>query len=135
VRARALLIAVVVLAVLLAGCGDESGSAASSPTAGPAGSTPTTLSPGTVLGPTEGEAACADLADRYVARARVLFDRQGTPPDALVDRIRTRFVAFDTIAAQAGCGEEYTRGVCEGLDALTEEGILVILPLTTAQCL
>jgi hypothetical protein len=64
-----------------------------------------------------------------------MFDREGTPPDALVDRVRARLVEFDQIAATAGCGEEYVTAVCEGLDALTQEGLLVIFPLTTAQCL
>ena len=72
----------------------------------------------------EGIQACEDLAARYVRRARVLFDR-----------VRSRLTEFDTIASTAGCGEEYVIGVCEGLDALTQEGLLVILPLTTAQCL
>ncbi len=124
-------LAVVVLAVA-AGCGDDSGS---SSTSAPSGTTaPSTPGSGTIAGPTEGEAACARLADRYVRRARGMFDTEGTPSDDLVNRIRARLVEFDTIAAQAGCGQEYTDGVCQGLDDLTHEGILVIVPLTTAQC-
>jgi len=92
----------------------------------------TTAAPGT--GPSAGE-ACTDLAERYVRRARTMFDVEGTPSDALVDRVRARLVEFDQIAATAGCGEEYVTAVCEGLDALTQEGVLVIIPLTTAQCL
>ena len=76
-----------------------------------------------------------DLAERYVRRARTMFDVEGTPSDALVDRVRARLVEFDQIAATAGCGEEYVTAVCEGLDALSQEGVLVIIPLTTAQCL
>jgi hypothetical protein len=64
-----------------------------------------------------------------------MFDTQGTPSDALVDEVRARLAEFDAIASTAGCGEAYLTGVCEGLDALTAEGLLVILPLTTAQCL
>jgi len=127
------------LPLLLAACGGDDGGNGGN--LGEAGSTSITTPPettaaiGTVAGPTEGAAACADLADRYVRRARPMFDREGTPSDALVDRIRARLAEFDQIAATAGCGEEYITGVCEGLDALTQEGILVIIPLTTAQCL
>ena len=85
--------------------------------------------------PVRRAAACADLADRYVRQARRMFDTEGTPSDALVDEVRARLAEFDAIASTAGCGEEYLTGVCEGLDALTQEGLLVILPLTTAQCL
>lgn len=121
--------------VLLGACGDDDGG-----TVGDAASTSittpseTTSAPGTVAGPSAGD-ACTDLADRYVRRARTMFDVEGTPSDALVDRVRARLVEFDQIAATAGCGEEYVTAVCEGLDALTQEGILVIIPLTTAQCL
>lgn len=134
-RRLAPLLALLLLATACGGDDSDNGNV------GDAGSTSittpsaTTATPGTVAGPTEGEAACADLADRYVRRARGLFDREGTPSDALVDRIRARLTEFDQIAATAGCGEGYVRGVCEGLDALSQEGILVIIPLTTAQCL
>ncbi|HEY5888952.1 MAG TPA: hypothetical protein VIT24_14540 [Acidimicrobiales bacterium] len=123
---------------LLGACGGDDGG--SNGSVGDAGSTSittpseTTAAPGTVAGPSAGE-SCSDLAERYVRRARTMFDREGTPPDALVDRVRARLVEFDQIAATAGCGEEYVTGVCEGLDALTQEGLLVIIPLTTAQCL
>ena len=123
-RIRAL-IAALVLALALSACGDD-GDSSSSTTVGP--QVPVTRD-------AEGVQACQDLAARYVRRARVLFDRQGTPPDELVDEVRARLTEFDTIASTAGCGEEYVVGVCEGLDALTDEGILVIFPLTTAQCL
>jgi hypothetical protein len=124
--------------LLLGACGGDDGSDGGN--VGNAGSTSittpseTSAAPGTVAGTTGGE-ACADLAERYVRRARTMFDREGTPSDALVDRVRARLVEFDQIAATAGCGEEYVTGVCEGLDALAQEGILVIIPLTTAQCL
>lgn len=121
------------LALLLAGCGDDGGEdteVTPIETTTPAAATPTE----TVAGPSEGSAACAGLADRYVRRARVLFDRVGTPSDALVERTRARLARFDAIALQAGCGPEYLDGVCDGLDAMTAEGILVIVPLTTAQC-
>ena len=127
------LIPLLAVPLLLGACGGDDGSV------GDAGSTSittpseTSAAPGTV-GPADGQ-ACTDLAERYVRRARTMFDREGTPPDALVDRVRARLVEFDQIAATAGCGEEYVTAVCEGLDALTQEGLLVILPLTTAQCL
>jgi hypothetical protein len=125
------------LPLLIAACGGDDGGDNGS--VGDAGSTSittpseTSAAPGTVVGPT-GE-SCTDLAERYVRRARTMFDQEGTPSDALVDRVRARLVEFDQIAATAGCGEEYVTGVCEGLDALTQEGLLVIIPLTTAQCL
>jgi hypothetical protein len=123
-RIRAL-VAALTLALALTGCGDDGDSSSS-----------TTLAVQVpVTRDAEGVQACQDLAERYVRRARVLFDRQGSPPDALVDRVRARLTEFDTIASTAGCGEEYVTGVCAGLDELTQQGILVILPLTTAQCL
>lgn len=120
--------------LLLAGCGDDGGG----PDEVGADDVPTTIAsvPGTsVVGPTEGTAACAELADRYVRRARVLFTQEGTPPDALVDETRARLAELDQIAVAAGCGPEYTTGVCDGLDAMTREGILVIYSLVTARCL
>ncbi|MET0665120.1 MAG: hypothetical protein ABW008_06140 [Acidimicrobiales bacterium] len=129
---------VLALLVLLGACGGDDGD--DSGTVGEAASTSittpseTTAAPGTLAGPPAGE-ACTDLAERYVRRARTMFDVEGTPSDALVDRVRARLVEFDQIAATAGCGEEYVTAVCEGLDALTQEGVLVIIPLTTAQCL
>jgi hypothetical protein len=126
------------LVVLLGACGGDDGDDGG--TVGDASSTSittpseTTAAPGTVAGPAGGEAS-TDLAERYVRRARTMVVVEGTPSDALVDRVRARLVEFDQIAATAGCGEEYVTGVCEGLDALTQEGILVIIPLTTAQCL
>ena len=122
--------------LLIGACGADDGGDDGS--IGDAGSTSITTpsetsAPGTVAGPT-GE-SCTDLAERYVRRARTMFDQEGTPSDALIDRVRARLVEFDQIAATAGCGEEYVTGVCEGLDALTQEGLLVIIPLTTAQCL
>jgi hypothetical protein len=122
-RIRAL-IAALTLALALTGCGDGSDE-----------STATTAVQVPVTRDAEGVQACEDLAARYVRRARVLFDREGTPSDQLVDEVRARLTEFDTIASTAGCGEEYVTGVCAGLDALTQQGILVILPLTTAQCL
>jgi predicted small lipoprotein YifL len=119
------LLALLALALLLGACGDDGDS--SSPTA-PSVQVPVTRD-------AEGIQACQDLAARYVRRTRVLFDREGAPSDALVDEVRAQLTELDTIASTAGCGEEYVLGVCEGLDALTAEGILVILPLTTAQCL
>lgn len=124
-------------ALVLAGCGDDDGAGAE-PAEDGAGTVPATIAEvpgGTAVGPTEGGAACADLADRYVRRARVLFTQEGTPPDALVDETRARLAEFDEIAVAAGCGPEYTTGVCDGLDAMAQEGILVIYPLVTAQCL
>jgi hypothetical protein len=126
------------LPLLLTACGDDGGNEGNVGDAGTTSiTTPseTTVGSGTVVGPTEGEAACADLADRYVRRARTMFVTNGTPSDQLVDEVRDRLAEFDQIAATAGCGPEYVTGVCEGLDALTQEGILVIMPLTTAQCL
>jgi hypothetical protein len=131
VRARALLL-VAALAVAAAGCGDDGGSEATADTGVVGPTTPTT---GTVAGPTDATVACSDLAERYVRRARVMFETEGTPSDQLVDRTRTRLMEFDQIAAAAGCGAEYTQGVCDGLDDLAHEGVLVILPLTTASCL
>jgi len=129
VRFRAL-VPLLAFALLLGACGDDgdgASSASSTPAASPSTSTPAAT--GTVAGPTEGQAACADLADRYVRRARRLFDREGTPSDALVDRTRARLTELDTIAGAAGCGDEYRTGVCDGLDALASEGVLVIMPL------
>jgi hypothetical protein len=130
-----LLLALLAAALLLAACTDDGGE--DEITADPDDLTaPSVAEPtGTTVGPTEGGAACADLADRYVRQARRMFDTQGTPSDELVDEVRARLSEFDSIASTAGCGEEYVAGVCEGLDALTHEGLLVILPLTTAQCL
>jgi hypothetical protein len=129
---------VLALVLLLGACGGDDGDDGG--TVGDAASTSittpseTTAASGTVAGPSAGE-ACTDLAERYVRRARTMFDVEGTPSDALVDRVRARLVEFDQIAATAGCGEEYVTAVCEGLDALSQEGVLVIIPLTTAQCL
>jgi hypothetical protein len=135
VRVR-LVVLLVAFALLLVACGDDGGTedpaAASTPSPVTTGVTASTVGPS---GPSAGAAACAGLANRYVRRARVLFDRDGSPSDALVDQVRSRLTDFDTIAVQAGCGQEYTTAVCEGLDALTAQGILVIIPLTTAQCL
>lgn len=129
VRTRLAVLLVAVLA--LAACGDDGGSAGST-TAAP--DTTAAVTDTSVVGPTSGTAACADLADRYVARARVLFETEGTPSDALVDRVRARLATFDEIALTAGCGQAYVVDVCDGLDELTEEGLLVIFPLLTAQC-
>lgn len=121
--------------MLLGACsGDDGGTGGDASASSITTPSETTAAPGTVAGPADGE-ACTDLAERYVRRARTMFEVEGTPSDALVDRVRARLVEFDQIAATAGCGEEYVTGVCEGLDALTQEGILVIIPLTTAQCL
>jgi hypothetical protein len=119
------LFAALALALVLTACGDD-GDSSSDTT--PAVQVPVTRDP-------EGIQACEDLAARYVRRARVMFDTEGTPSDELVDRTQQRLAEFDTIASTAGCGEEYVTAVCEGLDALTQEGLLVILQLTTAQCL
>jgi len=130
-----LLLPLLAVALLLGACSDDGGN--DTIQADPADLTATSVaeSPGTTVGPTAGAAACADLADRYVRQARRMFDTEGTPSDALVDEVQGRLAEFDAIASTAGCGEEYVTGVCEGLDALTQEGLLVILPLTTAQCL
>jgi hypothetical protein len=119
------LLAALLLAVLLTACGDD----------GDQSSSTTTPVAAPVTRDAEGLQACEDLAARYVRKARVLFDRDGAPSDALVDQVRARLTEFDTIASTAGCGQEYVTGVCDGLDGLTQEGLLVILPLTTAQCL
>ena len=138
---RSLLLPLLALALLLGACGDDDGGGGNGETADPepAGVTPPGETNGTTgttgVGPTEGGAACADLAERYVQRARALFETQGTPSDALVDRVRARLTELDAIASTAGCGPEYVSGVCDGLDALSEEGVLVLYPLTTAQCL
>ena len=122
------LLAVLALALLLGACSDDGGGDDDSSSSSVAPQVPVTRD-------AEGIQACEDLAERYVRRARVLFDREGAAPDELVDRVRARLTELDTIASTAGCGEEYVVGVCEGLDALTQEGLLVIIPLTTAQCL
>jgi hypothetical protein len=128
----ALLIALLLAGPLLLGaCGDDA-EAPDTQTTTPA----TSIAPGTtVAGPTEGAAACADLADRYVQVARRLFATEGTPSDQLVDSSLARFEELDQIAGAAGCGPEYVDGVCQGLDELTADGLLVIYPLTTARCL
>jgi hypothetical protein len=130
-----LLLPLLAVAILLGACGDDSGD--DTIQAQPDDLTATSVATPTesTAGPTAGGAACADLADRYVCQARRMFDVEGTPPDALVDEVQARLAEFDGIAGAAGCGEEYLRGVCAGLDDLTHEGLLVILPLTTAQCL
>ena len=134
----AVAVVVAVLALLAAACGDDGGAdgdGASSTTAGAPAATADPGPPTTVAGPTEGQVACAGLAERYVRRARALFTQEGTPSDAVVDRARARFAEFDEIAGAAGCGAEYVTGICEGLDELTHDGVLVLFPLTTAQCL
>jgi len=130
-----LLLPLLTLALLLGACGDDGSD--DTIEADPSDLTATSVAgvTETTVGPTAGSAACADLADRYVRQARRMFATQGTPSDALVDEVQARLAEFDAIASTAGCGEEYLTGVCEGLDALTQEGLLVILPLTTAQCL
>ena len=130
-----LVLPLLVVALLVGACSDDGGDDTISADASDL--TPTSVAgpSETTVGPTAGSAACADLADRYVRQARRMFDTQGTPPDALVDEVQGRLAEFDAIASTAGCGEEYLAGVCSGLDALTQEGLLVILPLTTAQCL
>jgi len=134
VRIR-LLLSVLATVLALGACSDDGGPEEIS--ADPADLTVTSVGTPTetTAGPTAGSAACADLADRYVRQARRMFDTEGTPSDALVDEVRARLAEFDSIAGTAGCGEEYVSGVCAGLDALTQEGVLVIFPLTTAQCL
>ena len=129
---RRLVPSLLALALLLGACGDDG---TNDPPPSTAATTPTAPTESTVAGPTEGSVACAQLADRYVRRARSLFTQEGTPSDALVDSTRERLAEFDAIAATAGCGPAYTTGVCDGLDALSAEGILVLYPLTTAQCL
>ena len=95
---------VLALLLLLGACGGDDGGDDGS--VGDAGSTSVTTPvgdhrAGTGHGgrPTEGDVACADLAERYVRRARTLFEQEGTPSDALVDRVRARLTEFDTIAA------------------------------------
>jgi hypothetical protein len=124
--------------LLLGACTDDSGDDGGLPDATTASDSAATTPEATgppVTRDAEGVQACQDLAERYVRRARALFDGTGTPSDALVDQVRARLTEFDTIASTAGCGQEYVTGVCAGLDALTQEGLLVIIPLTTAQCL
>jgi hypothetical protein len=134
VRFRPLL-AVLALALLLGACSDDTAGDTGLPDATDAVPTTPEASAPPVTRDAEGVQACEDLAERYVRRARVLFTGQGTPSDDLVDQVRGRLEEFDTIASTAGCGAEYVQGVCAGLDGLTAEGILVIIPLTTAQCL
>lgn len=128
-----LLLPLLALTLLLGACSDDGGEDEIS--ADPAALTSIAGPTETTVGPTAGSAACADLADRYVRQARRLFDTEGTPPDALVERVQARLAEFDGIAGTAGCGAEYVTGVCAGLDAMSQEGLLVIYPLTTAQCL
>jgi len=134
VRIR-LLLPVLAVTLLLGACSDDGGDETIEADA--ADLTVTSIGPPTetTVGPTAGSAACADLADRYVRQARRMFDTNGTPSDALVEEVQARLAEFDGIAGTAGCGAEYVTGVCEGLDALSQEGLLVIFPLTTAQCL
>ena len=130
VRFRALPL-VLALALLVGACGDDGEAASTTTTAADPPGTPSTNQPttGTVAGPTGGQVACTELAGRYVSRAEALFTHEGTPPDALVDRTRNRLAELDTIAGAAGCGDEYRNGVCDGLDALAREGVLVIMAL------
>lgn len=128
-----LLLPLLALTLLLSACSDDGGEDEIS--ADPAALTSIAGPTETTVGPSAGSAACADLADRYVRQARRLFDTQGTPSDALVEEVQGRLAEFDGIAGTAGCGPEYVTGVCAGLDALSQEGLLVIYPLTTAQCL
>ena len=131
-----LLLPVLAVALLLGACSDDDGGD-DTIQADPSDLTATSIAgpTETTVGPSAGSAACADLADRYVRQARRMFESQGTPSDALVDEVQARLAEFDEIAGTAGCGEEYVTGVCSGLNALTQEGVLVIFPLTTAQCL
>jgi hypothetical protein len=118
-----------VAALLVGACGDDGGGDDTAGGTTPAPVAEPTVTSGTIAGPTQGQVECARLAERYVRQARLLFDRQGTPSDALVDRVNGRLSEFDVIAGTAGCGEEYTTGVCDGLDDLANEGVLVIMPL------
>ncbi len=116
------------LALLVGACGDdgdgeETGGTTSAPVAEP------TVTTGTIVGPTAGQVECARLAERYVRQARTLFEREGTPSDAAVERVGARLSELDAIAGSAGCGDEYRNGVCDGLDDLALEGVLVIMPL------
>jgi hypothetical protein len=124
------------LVLLVGACGDDGGGAAnetpatSATSAAPATTTADPVATtGTVAGPTEGEIACIQLAQRYVRQARRIFAHQGTPPDELIDQVDDRLTQFDAIAGTAGCGDEYRNGVCDGLDELTAQGLLVIMPL------
>ncbi len=125
-----------ILVLIVAACGDD-GDSSDSPDGGAtttaAPSTAPTQDPAatteTVAGPTEGEIACIQLAERYVRQARRIFAHEGTPSDALVDQVDERLSQFDAIAGTAGCGDEYRNGVCTGLDELTAEGLLVIIQL------
>ena len=130
VRNRALL-ALLTVTLVLGACSDDGGDqgdeAEPATTAAPTVTEPATT--GTVAGPTEGEVACIDLAERYVRRARTVFDTEGTPSDDLVNRVYEQLIEFDAIAGGAGCGDEYRNGVCDGLDALSAEGLLVIMAL------
>ena len=130
-----LLFPLLAVALLLGACGDDGGEGEI--TADPADLTATSVAEptGTTVGPTR---------RRRLRRSRrplrppgpPMFDPEGTPSDDLVDEVRARLVGVRRHRrSTAGCGEEYLTGVCEGLDALTQEGLLVILPLTTAQCL
>jgi hypothetical protein len=130
VRNRALL-ALLTVTLVFGACSDDGGDqgdeAEPATTAAPPVTEPATT--GTVAGPTEGEVACIDLAERYVRRARTVFDTEGTPSDDLVNRVYEQLIEFDAIAGGAGCGDEYRNGVCDGLDALSAEGLLVIMAL------
>ena len=115
------------LVLLVGACGDDDGEETGGTTPAPVAEP--TVTTGTIAGPTQGQVACARLAERYVRQARTIFDREGTPSDAVVDRVGARLSEFDAIAGSAGCGDEYRNGVCDGLDELALEGVLVIMPL------
>jgi hypothetical protein len=127
------LAAVLIVAVLAVACGDDTRSPAvetSAPTSSSSAAPP-------VVGPTTSTtvaAECAQLAGRYVATARLLFEAE-RPTDALFEQSRAEFEELDLLAGAGGCGDAYRLAVCDGLDELTRSGTLVVYQMLTASCI